>query len=191
MEESDLPERESREICRQLTAEIEAQTGLRTNVTSVDELPAGDERILVRLLRGLSKVHLMAERVSPEGSTRHAEAVATGPETFPVAVSRIARTLFPRPELAATPATVERSTESLTIAPWFAFAVSGVSLAAGLALGASSASARDALEHDGMSAERFEDELGRFQGHKAASNLLLAGSLVFLLAGGVLAAASW
>lgn len=208
----DLPLRDAGAVAEGLAASVELRAGVRVRVD--DPLsPRCDRRsrrcigevaarmgtnhlVFLRVIGGVTKVRVIAERLDRAGRPE-AEATINLPRDlgrWKRRLDRLAGMLFPEPldrpqrEERLTTESVDDDTGSDVerAAPWVVLGVGVAAGAAGLALGVSSASARDRIENENLSGPAYTDALDQMQDHGTAANVLFG-----VAAGGVLTGVLW
>lgn len=164
------------------------------------------ELIYLRLIGGVTKIRVVAERLNRAGQkvTEATVNLAVDRRDWPTSLDRLARRLFPEAlgsppgvvrGAVGRPATAEPGVARATgpsgierAAPWLLIGLGVATGVAGTVLGRSASSARDSIETLRLSDDEYVDTLDRMRSHGTAANVLFgvaAGSaltgLVWLL----------
>lgn len=207
----DLPLRDAGEVADALAQAAELRAGVPARVDDplappcfrrrsprcVGDVAArtgADHLVFVRLIGGVTRIRILAERTDPGGRVVAEQTVNIARDGAGWArdLDRLAGALFPRrvgvaaerqngPELVVAPE--ERPSEASPVAPWVVLGVGVASGAAGVAFGQSSASARDRIENQTLTGEAYGEQVSRMRDHGTAANVLFGISAGAILTG--------
>jgi hypothetical protein len=138
--------------------------------------------ISLRLLGGLSRIRLIADRHPSDRSVLHD--LPRDPEAESTALDSVAKGLFPEGRIQGEVTRARSSPKaSISAVTWILFGAGGVALIAGSGFGLSSNGAGDEIDSNIVAGEDYRDLRTRMHDHGVVANVLFAAAGVSIISG--------